>query len=138
MGLNSSKRKLSGTLNCPTTADSRVIKKILSFPILPRNSIERLPHVIFLGSFNEIRAWKNLSGLTLYFTERKARYSPNGKFLCLEPYALRAFAVTPSRKSEKCRLLRVYPFSGRTQWQLFKRALSILTYSKSRLSRVYS
>src|SRR3990170_2466022 len=90
MGLNSSKRKLSGTLNCPTTADSRVIKKILSFPILPRNSIERFPHVIFLGSFNEIKAWKNLSGLTLYFTERKARYSPNGKFLCLEPYALRA------------------------------------------------
>jgi len=108
MGLDSSKRKLSGTLNCPTTDDPRVIKKILSLLILPRNSIERLPHVIFLGSFNEIKALKNLSGLTLYFTERKARYSPNGKFLCLEIYAsLPSRGNLIVRESEKCRLVQV-------------------------------
>jgi hypothetical protein len=83
MGFVFSERKLSGILNWPTIPESPVIKKIRSFRILPRNSIDKLSHAAFSLSFKETKAWKNLSGSTLNFAERKARYSPNGNLLCL-------------------------------------------------------
>jgi len=70
------KRNSSSMGNCATTSDALLIRKINLFFILPRHWTDNLPHLAFLCSFAERKARKNFSGLTSYFIERKARYSP--------------------------------------------------------------
>jgi hypothetical protein len=70
------KRNSSSIGNCAMTSDSFIIRKMNLFFVLPRHWIDNLLHLDFLCSSAERRACKNFSGLTSYFTERKARYSP--------------------------------------------------------------
>jgi hypothetical protein len=89
IGLPCRDRNFSDTGNCAMTSESSVIKKIILPFVLPRHSIERLPHLDFRFSPAESKAQKNVSGSTSYFTERHARYSPADflrlKFLHLFP-----------------------------------------------------
>jgi hypothetical protein len=57
------------------TSDPFIIKKINFVFILPRHCIDRLLQ-LDLRTCAVRKACKNFSGLTSYFTERKARYSP--------------------------------------------------------------
>jgi hypothetical protein len=57
------------------------------------------PHSAFWCSFVEVKAWNNLSGSKLYFTERKARYSPNGNLFSLKPFSTVFLARTTREKA---------------------------------------
>jgi hypothetical protein len=63
-------------------SDALTIRKMKLFFVFPRHWINNLSHRDFLCSNAARRAYRNFSGLTSYFTERKARYSPID-FLCL-------------------------------------------------------
>lgn len=47
----------------------------------------------FWFSLAEISAWKSLSGSTLYFTERKARYSPGDALFRIVFYSLSSVSL---------------------------------------------
>jgi hypothetical protein len=72
------------------TSEPLMIKKINFVFILPRHWIDSLPQFALCPCAVR-RACKNFSGLTSYFTERKARYSPIDG-LCL--MVLHLFAPT--------------------------------------------
>ena len=81
------------------TSVSLVIRKMSLFFVLPRQRIDNSSHFDFSCFSAERRACKNFSGLTSYFTERKARYSPiDGLYLIfihLLPYFMLIFVSKP-------------------------------------------
>jgi hypothetical protein len=56
-----------------------------------------------------------LSASTLCFTERKARYSPNGTFLYLKLFVPQRTRHSHLEKDEKYRVLLIRPFSKEHQ-----------------------